>query len=290
MSAGTGTPIAKISKSPWPRDFTERARDFFEPQLNDLDLGLDQIASQSFEELHDSLERVNDALRNPELFGILRLKATANLSIIASSGMESHIEIGALPLLLQRKKLITDRVRELKEKREIKDLSGLVKSLIDEGLRERLLTELEALRTRPSEAQERPMRENCAFIAMSMDPSNPQLDDILDAIKDGASACGVDAERVDEEQTNERITDRMLDSIIESEFVVVDLTYARPNVYYEAGFAQGLGKTPIYVAKEGTQLHFDLRDYPVIFYPNMRTLRTSLSDRLKAISSGRKRK
>ncbi len=80
----------------------------------------------------------------------------------------------------------------------------------------------------------------------------------------------------------------MLDSISEAEFVVVDLTQSRPKVYCEAGFAQGLGKTPVYVAKEGTPIHFDLRDYPVIFYPNMRTLRSSLADRLKAINAGRK--
>jgi nucleoside 2-deoxyribosyltransferase len=80
----------------------------------------------------------------------------------------------------------------------------------------------------------------------------------------------------------------MLTKINESEFVVVDLSYARPNVYYEAGYAQGLGKTPVYLAREGTEIPFDLQDYPVIYYPSMRVLRTALADRLNAISSARK--
>jgi hypothetical protein len=69
--------------------------------------------------------------------------------------------------------------------------------------------------------------------------------------------------------------------------VVVDLTHERPNVYYEAGYAQGLGKTPVYVAREGTNVSFDLQDYPVLFYPTMRTLKTSLCERFRAISAGR---
>ncbi|NER78881.1 MAG: hypothetical protein F6K42_04745 [Leptolyngbya sp. SIO1D8] len=164
----------------------------------------------------------------------------------------------------------------------------MIESLADEDLRECLLTELEGLRRRPSADVEQPIRENFAFIAMSMDPNNPELDDILDAIKEGASSCGVTAERIDEEQTNEPITKRMLTAITESEFVVVDLTHARPNVYYEAGYAQGLGKIPIYIAKQDAQVHFDIQDYPVIFFRNLRSMRSSLADRLNAIRDSRK--
>jgi len=80
---------------------------------------------------------------------------------------------------------------------------------------------------------------------------------------------------VDELQSNERITDRILESIRKAEFVIVDLTYSRPNVFYEAGYAQGIGKTPVYIAKEGTQLEFDLKDYPVIFFKNMKQLNSN---------------
>jgi hypothetical protein len=87
---------------------------------------------------------------------------------------------------------------------------------------------------------------------------------------------------------NESITGRMLTSIEDAEFVVVDLTNARPNVYYEAGYAQGLGKTPVYLARKGTEIPFDIKDYPVILYPYMRDLKTLLADRLNAVRAGRK--
>ena len=91
-----------------------------------------------------------------------------------------------------------------------------------------------------------------AFVAMPMDPEDAQLEDVLDAIKEACERCGVKAERVDDPESNERITDRILESIRRAEYVIVDLTHSRANVYYEAGYAQGLGKTPIYVARQGT--------------------------------------
>ena len=128
---------------------------------------------------------------------------------------------------------------------------------------------------------------NYAFIAMAIDENNPELEDILDAIKEGALRCGIQAERIDEDQSNERITDRILESIARAEFVIVDLTNSRPNVFYEAGYAHGIGKIPIYLAKEGTKLEFDLKDYPVIFFKNMKQLKDKLEARLRALSKKR---
>ncbi len=126
--------------------------------------------------------------------------------------------------------------------------------------------------------------ENYAFIAMPMDPDDRELEDVLDAIKEAASRCGVQAERIDEPQTVERITDRILESIRKAEYVIVDLTHSKPNIYYEAGYAHGIGKIPIYVAKEGTKLEFDLKDYPVIFFKNLKQLKDSLEKRIRGIA------
>ena len=131
------------------------------------------------------------------------------------------------------------------------------------------------------------VQQNYAFVAMPIDPSNPELEDVLDSIKKCAERCGVWAERVDEAQSNERITDRILESIQKAEFVIVDLTYSRPNVYYEAGYAQGIGKTPVFVAKKGTELEFDLKDYPVIFFENYRQLKDELEKRLRVLAKKR---
>lgn len=119
------------------------------------------------------------------------------------------------------------------------------------------------------------------FVAMPMDPNNADLEDVIDAIKETARQCGLKAERVDEPQYNERITDRILESIRRAQYVIVDLTYLKPNVFYEAGYAQGVGKTPIYIARTGTNLEFDLKDYPVIFFKNMKQLKELLEKRLR---------
>lgn len=130
--------------------------------------------------------------------------------------------------------------------------------------------------------------EGYAFVAMPMDRADPRLVDVLDAIKEAGKRCGVTAERIDEPQTNDRITDRILESLRRAEFVIADLTNARPNVYFEAGYAHGLGKVPIYIAREGTQLEFDLKDYPVIFFPNLKQLKDDLEARLRGLAAKRR--
>ena len=123
-----------------------------------------------------------------------------------------------------------------------------------------------------------------AFIAMPIEQGSHELADVLDAIKEAARRCGIHAERIDEVHSNERITDRILESIRKAEFVIVDLTHSKPNVFYEAGYAQGLQKIPIYIAKFGTKLEFDLKDYPVIFFQGIKELKDKLEERLRAVS------
>ena len=62
----------------------------------------------------------------------------------------------------------------------------------------------------------------------------------------------------------------------------------RPNVLFEAGFAHGIGKIPIYVAREGTTIHFDVKDYPVIQFRNMKELKDGITRRLIALSKQRR--
>ena len=127
--------------------------------------------------------------------------------------------------------------------------------------------------------------EGHVFIAMPMATEDLQLEDIHEAIKNAARDAGLVAERVDEQNSNEKITDRIVEAITEAEFVVADLSQAKPNVYWEAGYAHGLEKTPIYIARMGTRLEFDVKDYPVIFYENATRLRRELARRLQGLKS-----
>ena len=167
-----------------------------------------------------------------------------------------------------------------------RDVVGIIGDMIDRTIG--------VLKTPPSPAKavasvqiEDDFEKGYAFVAMKIDENDRQLDDVLDAIKEACTRCGIHAERVDEAQTNERITDRILESIRRAEYVIVDLSDSRPNVFYEAGYAQGLNKTPIYIARHGTKLEFDLKDYPIIFFQSFKQLKDNLEARLRGLAHKR---
>jgi hypothetical protein len=103
----------------------------------------------------------------------------------------------------------------------------------------------------------------------------------FDAIQAAATAVGLRAERVKDVPGDYRITDRIMSSIRKAKLVVVDLTHERPNVYFELGFARGLGKTVITIMRAGTEPHFDVRDWTYLPYIDSRPLERDLVERFK---------
>ncbi|MEG3439505.1 hypothetical protein V0288_20425 [Pannus brasiliensis CCIBt3594] len=129
----------------------EQIESFFESQLKDLGLAKDQIETQSLDELQQSLETVNQALKHPESFGTLRFKISAEVgAIITSSQSDAHFERGILQLLLSRKKLILERIRTLSANEKIESIQDLINKVDDEELKVKLNQEVVDLR---SEAQ-----------------------------------------------------------------------------------------------------------------------------------------
>lgn len=122
--------------------------------------------------------------------------------------------------------------------------------------------------------------DNVAFIMMSISSENPGLEDSLNAIKRATSQHGIEGIRVDEIEHSKKITDVILEKVKNSRFLVCDITTERPNVYYELGYAHGIGKEVILVAKEGATLHFDIKDYNVIFYKSYSELESRVSRRI----------
>lgn len=125
---------------------------------------------------------------------------------------------------------------------------------------------------------------NTAFIIMWMDPSQPALDDVHLIVKETFAEFGVAAMRADDLEHQEKITDVVLDHIARAEFLFADLSGARPNVYYEIGYAHALGKRPILYRQEGTPLHFDLSVHNVPEYRGISDLRQKLRERLAAVT------
>lgn len=92
----------------------EQAKAFFEPQLQKLGLSEEQIHSYDLEQLETALTTINDCMSSPESFGVFRFAFSATLPILITKGTsEAHIEIGILPILLERKKAILERIKAI---------------------------------------------------------------------------------------------------------------------------------------------------------------------------------
>ncbi len=130
-------------------------------------------------------------------------------------------------------------------------------------------------------------RPGTAFVMMWMDPAHPELTDICDAVKDTFRRFGINAVRADDIEHDGQITQRVLNELRTSEFLLADLTGARPNVYYEVGFAHALGRRVLLYRKAGTGLHFDLAGYNCPKYANLRDLKEKLTRRLESMTNRR---
>ena len=127
------------------------------------------------------------------------------------------------------------------------------------------------------------IKHGTAFVIMAMDPERPELIDVLAAIREVSKSFGITAYRADEIEHSDRITDRILQEIRSCEYLIGDLTYERPNVYYEVGYAHAINKKPILYRRRDTKLHFDLSVHNVLEYKNISELRVHLHRRFEAI-------
>lgn len=128
-------------------------------------------------------------------------------------------------------------------------------------------------------------RPGTAFIMMWMDPSKPELIDVVDAIKTTFRQYRINAVRADDIEHDGQITQRVLNELRTSEFLFADLTGARPNVYYEVGYAHALGRRVILYRHAGTGIHFDLAGYNCPEYKHLKDLREKLAKRLENITN-----
>jgi len=126
--------------------------------------------------------------------------------------------------------------------------------------------------------------EGLVFVIMSF--SGVDMDEVYGAIKDECRKLQLRARRVDENTGSGFVIREITDLIERAEFIICDLTRERPNVYYELGYAHGVGNEAmdiLLIAKEGTVLHFDIAPLRVQFYSSTEHLRSVVSSALKTM-------
>ena len=121
------------------------------------------------------------------------------------------------------------------------------------------------------------------FVAMSFAPElKPAWEG---GIKTAVTRAGFRPYRVDAEPHIERIDMRIITEIRNSRFLVADVTLQRPGVYFEAGYALGLG-IPVFWCVRNDDLknvHFDTRQYNHIVWENEQHLAEQLHTFVTAI-------
>ncbi len=120
------------------------------------------------------------------------------------------------------------------------------------------------------------------FVIMSLSGNPVLLDYYEKTIKKTVESFGFLCERVDEQEFNGSIRDRILKNIMDAKFIIADVTEARPNCYYELGVAHALGKEVIHLANSKEDIHFDLQDFNFIIYRRHDELYHELRRRLQA--------
>lgn len=134
-----------------------------------------------------------------------------------------------------------------------------------------------------------------AFVAMWFDA---QLDEaFLRGFVPAIESIGYRPMRIDKKEHLNKIDDEIIAEIRRSRFLVADFTsevltdreravaVARGGVYYEAGFAQGLGIPVIWTVRQDCidHVHFDTRQYAHIVWKDPSDLAAKLSARIGAV-------
>lgn len=125
------------------------------------------------------------------------------------------------------------------------------------------------------------------FVAMWFDHSTDEAWE--EGIQRGIEDAGYEAVRIDQKEHINKIDDEIIAEIRRSRFVIADFTQgedgARGGVYYEAGFAHGLGIEVIFTCRKDAlgDVHFDTRQYNHIVWETPEELRQRLAARISAV-------
>jgi hypothetical protein len=141
---------------------------------------------------------------------------------------------------------------------------------------------LEATSRAPDSSALLTSSSNLCFVLM---PFGEPFDDIYrQFIYPTIIQAGLEALRADEVYAPGSIMEQIRSAIQQSRIIVADLTGRNPNVLYELGIAQTLGKPTVLLTQDMADVPFDVRHLRVIVYgDNLYTIRTAQDHLAKSI-------
>ncbi|MDE0448008.1 MAG: hypothetical protein OXH96_15195 [Spirochaetaceae bacterium] len=103
-----------------------------------------------------------------------------------------------------------------------------------------------------------------AFVVMRFEETYDNL--YREVIRPVCEKSGFDVHRADDVFRPGIILQDIINSLLDSDLVIAEVTPPNPNVFYELGYAHALAKPTVLLARRGGELPFDISGYRVILY------------------------
>jgi len=127
------------------------------------------------------------------------------------------------------------------------------------------------------EIESRP--DQCFIVMQFTDEYNALYREV---IRPTCEAFGYKVSRSDDIYTTGLIINDITQSIQDASIVIADITPNNPNVFYEVGYAHGIGKTTILLSdKKRERVPFDVSGFRTLFYDNTIAGKSEVEARLK---------
>jgi hypothetical protein len=126
-----------------------------------------------------------------------------------------------------------------------------------------------------------PVRFATCFVAM---PFDSEFDDVFHyGIRPVVASHDMVCVRIDHDVFIGDVPARIHQQIDDANVIIADLTGAKPNVYYEVGYAQRADKPTILICSVRSQLEFNLQGARCLFYEHIVDLEHKLSRELDGL-------
>jgi len=198
------------------------------------------------------------------------------------AGLLEAINSGDFPISLKRITVVESnagRSRRLAALLSQLLPSGHTISDSETGQRSPKVGTSERLRSVGYDSQSKPH----VFVAM---PFAEEMEDVFHyGIQGAVNAAGFLCERADLSTFTGDVVEWVKKRISTATFVIADLSNANPNVYLEVGYAWGCGRPTILLAKDASELKFDVKGQRCLTYKKITDLESSLRAELVNLKS-----